>query len=590
MIRRRKRNWRKLTRVSSAKISRGGFFIVQFLFVSIVFILIARLYDIQINKSAQFAKKAEAIHETEVILKPQRGLIYCHDKDGSLIPIAINKKYYSIFAVPKEIENPSETTQLLATLLPLSEEEILKRIDKPGDPYEPLLKKVEDEDLIAKIKEANIKGIYIREEKYRYYPLENFAAQVIGFVAEGDDNKVKGRYGLEAYYEDILAGKTGEFSGVRDALGRFIRSLRNKEVSVVDGLSLRTTIDKNVQFAAEKALANLIKGRKATKGTIIVMEPQTGKILALANWPTFNLNKYNEVKDYSVFRNYAIEERYEPGSVVKPLTMAAGIDLGKVTPETTYVDKGYFKVGGHTLTNYRQEVFGKVNMRRVLEMSINTGAIFVEQQIGGNNLRKYFKKFGLDSKTGIDLPDEITGDLSNLEYPKANPSSFVTASYGAGIAITPMELIRAYSAIANKGLMVTPYILEGVENRFRAYTPVTAPEPQRVLSPETAETLTSMLVGVIENGFGGNAKIKGYSLAGKTGTAFIPFQGERGYSNDVIHTFVGFFPVSNPRFLILVKMNKPQWGADAASHTVTLAFKEVERFLINYYNIPPDEK
>ena len=520
-------------------------------------------------------------------------MIYFQDKNREYTPVAINKNFYSLYAVPKEIENPEETSKFLSQIIPLSYEEIFSRLNKPDDPYEPLLKKVEDDNLISQIEDAQIKGIYLGEESDRYYPLGSSGAQVIGFVGEGDDGLIKGRYGLEAYYDAILSGQKGIFTGIKDALGRLVRTVFSQEEKKVDGLSLEITLDKNIQFAADKALDNLMKARKAEKGTIIVMEVKTGKILALANWPTFNLNNFSEIKDYSIFRNFATEERYEPGSVMKPFTMAAGLDTGKVTPDTTYIDKGYYDVGGYRLNNYRNEVYGKSTMRRVLEVSINTGAIFVAQKVGNEELRRYFKKFGFANTTGIDLPAEISGDLSNLEYPKANPTYFATASYGVGITITPMALIRAMAIIANKGRLVTPYLVESIKDSSGNHTFLMPSESSldspQIISQQSAETLISMLIGVIENGFGGNAKIKGYSLAGKTGTAFIPLKEEKGYSEEVIHTFVGFFPASNPKYIILVKMDKPQWGKEAASHTVTLAFKEVEQFLINYYNIPPDE-
>jgi len=224
------------------------------------------------------------------------------------------------------------------------------------------------------------------------------------------------------------------------------------------------------------------------------MEAKTGKVLALANYPSFNPNEYNKVTDYSIFRNYAAEERYEPGSIIKSLTMAAALDLGLVTPTSTYDDKGYVDIGGYHIVNFQNAVYGKnVTMTKVLERSINTGAIFVGQKLGVENLRKYFKAFGLDKLTGIDLPHEITGDLSNLEYPKANPTYLATASYGMGIAVTPLELLKAYSAISNKGAMVTPYLVQELRDSSGAIQPVTAAEPERVISEKTAETLSNML-------------------------------------------------------------------------------------------------
>ncbi len=572
------------------KTFRTRIFWIDVVFAIFFLILLSRLFSLQVIHHSFFLARANAIHDTTRTLIPQRGLIYCQDKNKNLIPIAINKPTYTIYSVPKEIQDPKLASQQLANLLPLSFDDIFRHLNKSNDPYEPLLKKTDDKSLVQKVRDLKIKGIYIGDIYSRYYPLDDFASQMIGFVAEKKaDGQIKGRYGLEKYYNNILSGQEGMFQGMKDALGRLIRATSTKEKSMVEGASLVTTIDKNIQFASEQALKKLIEGRKATRGSIIVMDPRNGKILALANYPTFNLNHFDKEKDFSIYRNYAVEGRYEPGSVIKPITMAAGLDLHAVTPHTTYVDKGYYEVGGHKLVNYRNLSFGKVDMNKVLEMSIDTGAIFVANKIGLNNLRRYFKRFGLADKTGIDLPDEITGDLSNLEYPKANPTYLATASFGVGIAVTPIELIRAYSAIANKGRLVTPYITESIEDSNGIHAAITSPEQVRVISPQTAETLTTMLVNVIEKGYGGRAKVKGYTLAGKTGTAYVPFENKRGYSDDVIHTFIGFFPAYSPRFLILVKMERPQWGKEAASHTVTLAFKDVEKFIINYYNLPPDD-
>jgi cell division protein FtsI/penicillin-binding protein 2 len=563
--------------------------LLHWLAVFVLVLIILRLFDLQVLHHKDYIAQAGSLHNTKTTLMPLRGLIYCQDKDGNLIPVAINKKIYTLFAVPKEIDDFSQTTKTLAQYLPLSQEKIYAKINNPDSSYAPILKNIEDEKLVETIKALKLKGVYFEEERSRYYPFGSFASQTIGFVSQGADNEVKGRYGLEAYYDAILSGQQGVFEGKKDAAGRLVRSLLSREKEVIDGVSLITTIDKNVQFATEQALADLIKTQSAKGGTIIVMEAKTGKILSLANWPTFDLNNFAQVEDYSIFRNPAVESRYEPGSVIKSFTMAAGLELGKITPDTTYVDTGVFQMGNSKIVNYNYAVYGKVDMRKVLERSINTGAIFVEQQIGGENLRTYFKKFGLDEKTGIDLPNEITGDLSNLEFPKAHPINFVTASYGLGLSVTPLELIRAYAAIANNGFTVTPYLVEAIKFDDGYQEIVALPESRQVISPKTAETLTSMLVNAITNGYGGKAKIKGYSLAGKTGTSAMAFTDKKGYSDEYYHSFVGFFPATNPRFVILVKLDGPN-SINVASYTVTIAFREVEQFLINYYNIPPDEK
>ena len=569
---------------------------IYFFAISIFLLLSYRLYTIQVIQHNNFIEVAEASRKTEQVISPKRGEIYFQDKENNLIAVATNRLCYLLYAVPKEIENHQETSHFLYETFKKylidypSLEEILKKLSKADDPYEPLLKEVTDEEMVNSIKEANIKGIYFQEQDCRYYPYDNLAAQVIGFVAEGEDGKIKGRYGLEAYYDSLLSGEKGVLSGFKDAFGRLIHFFSFKDKELKNGVSLVITIDKNIQLAAEKALEKLIKGRDAERGNIIVMEVKTGKILAMANYPNFNLNEYKKIKDYSLFLNPVVQERYEPGSVIKTITMTAGLDASKVTPETTYVDKGYYEIGGYKIVNYNNEVYGKVNMYKVLERSINTGAIFVANQLGVDLLRSYFKKFGFTEPTGIDLPNEIVGDLSNLEYPKYNPTYLATASYGVGISLTPIRLIQSYAVLANEGKSVTPYLLERVIDEVGNSLPSNPlPESQeQIIKPETAQTIMKMLVSVIENGFGANAKVKGYSLAGKTGTSFIADK-RGGYTDEEIHTFVGIFPATNPRFVILVKMEKPKYGKGAASYTVTLAFREVEEFLINYYNIPPDE-
>jgi cell division protein FtsI/penicillin-binding protein 2 len=565
--------------------------LIRFLFAVFFVVLSIRLFQLQVLKNKDFTEEAKAMQLVNTTIAPSRGLIYFQDKDKNLYAVAINKKYYSIYAIPKEIDNPQNVAQELAQILPLSYEEIFSHLNKPNDPYELLIKKIDDENIINTLKDKKIKGIYSAPVDYRYYPYGSLASQTIGFVAESDkDSEIRGRYGLELYYNSILAGEKGVFNGVRDAFGRLVRSLFSNEQQAQEGSDIITTIDKNVQFFVENALKDLVTTRDAESGSVIVMEIPTGRIIALANYPTFDLNEYYKVKDYSLYLNPCVQHRYEMGSVVKSLTMASGLDLGLVTPDTTYEDKGSLTIGGYTITNFENHVYGKATMKEVLQWSINTGAVFVGNKVGIDSLRKYFKNFGLDEKTGIDLPNELNGDLSNLEYPKANPTTLATASYGLGIAITPIELVRAYSAIANKGYLINPYIVESIKDELGSHSTQMSGEKRQVISEETANTLTKMLVNVTENGYGRNAKIKGYSLAGKTGTASIPYKDRKGYSEDTIQSFIGYFPAYEPRFLILVKMDRPRAaGASSASKTVTYTFRDIEQYLINYYNIPPDE-
>jgi len=570
------------------KSHRQRLLITSVLFFIAAFIIVMRFFDLQIKHGETYKAKAQMMQQVSKKLEPERGLIYFQDKNNQKIPVVINKKFYNVIAIPKEIENATSTAEILLPYLHLPAQELLLKLNKSNDPYEPLAKKI-DEAEAEKIKSLNLKGIYLEAVNYRYYPFKNSACQVIGFISENKDQKLVGHYGLENYYNDILAGQGGHYSGWRDAAGRLIRSIFGYQEELTrGGASLVTTIDKNIQFKIEEELEFLVTSRKAESGTIIVMEPKTGRILGLANWPAFDLNKYNEVKDISVFRNSAVEDRFELGSVLKPITMAIGIENNKFTPETTYIDKGVVRVSGHDIKNYRNEVYGQATMTKVLEMSINTGAVYAQSLIGNELFRNYMKKFGFDRKTGVDLPNEVPGDLKNIEDLSASQINFSTAAFGQGISMNPLSLVRAYAIIANKGKSVTPYVVEKIIDDSGTIIEPNKYEPEQIISEKTAETVTNMLIKVVENGYGKNAAIKGYTIAGKTGTAQIILPNQKGYSEeDNIQTFMGFFPAADPKFVILVKLDKPRIGA-AASNTVTYTFRDIAFYLINYYNLPPD--
>ena len=270
--------------------------------------------------------------------------------------------------------------------------------------------------------------------------------------------------------------------------------------------------------------------------------------------------------------------------------MSAALDTGAVQPNTKYVDKGTITIDKKVIKNYRNEVYGECDMTKVLEKSINTGAIFAQQQTGNKLFLEYIKRYKLNERTGIDLPNEALDDIRNLELDARNARDvyFATASYGHGILISPINMIRAYATIANNGALVNPYVIEKIEKPDGSVEDLSSQYTSGdvILKPDTIKKLTGMMVKVVQEGYGMNARIKGYNIAGKTGTADIAVDGK--YSGDTIQSFAGFFPAYNPRFVILVKLDKPQIGA-AASATVTYSFRNMVQFLINYYNIPPDE-
>ena len=561
-------------------------YLVVFFIILIGFVLVFRLFSLQILQHDFYKVLAENQHQTYQILFPKRGEIFIKDRfygmnpSSQLFPLAVNKELLMVYAVPKKIEDKEEVAKLLAPLLGMDGDILKQKISKKNDPYEPLKHKLSPE-IVEKIKELNIKGIEFATENWRYFPANSLACHVIGFVGFSDDERV-GQYGLEGYYNKELEGEYGFLEGEKDTKGRLIAVAKRYLQPAEDGTDLILTIDSNIQFFVEKKLFEIVERLDAEGGTIIVQNPQTGAIKALANWPTFDPNKYSEVEDINVFLNPAIHHLFEPGSIFKPITMAIALDKKLLTPNTTYEDKGFIKIGGYTINNSDLESHGIQTMTQVLEKSLNTGAVFVQQLAGKKVFRNYLEKFRLSKKTGIDLEGEVSGNISNLKNKR--DIEYATASFGQGISITPMELVAALGAIANKGKIMKPYLVEKFVYSSGAEETVKPKSAGQIISSETAETLTKMMVSIVENGYGKKAEISGYFIAAKTGTAQVPDVG--GYSDKTIHSFGGFFPAFDPEFLILVKLDNPQ-GIRFAADSVAPVFGEIAKYILNYYEIPP---
>lgn len=524
-------------------------------------ILIFNLYGLQIQKGSIYAVRAASQNRLAGVLEAKRGAIYFTDKNGNLIPTALNKEYPIVYAVPKEIEDFEETAAKLNLILGFPIGDLTKKLSKRGDAYELLAVKITSEQ-IDKIKEAAIKGIYLGTKNFRFYPFNTLGAHLLGFVGPNDkDDNLKGRYGLESYYDEYLKGKEGFSDG-------------EKFIEPVSGGDLILTIDRNIQAHAEEILRGLVLKHKAQSGMVIVEEPKTGKILTLASDPTFDPNNYSK-SGVSTFLNPAIQNIYEPGSVFKVITMASGLDSGKVTPEMTFVDSGSLKLNGKTIKNWGEKIYGKVDMSGVLENSINTGAAFIEKKTGHDAFYDYVVKFGLNKKTDIELPGEVSGSLKSLEK-NVREINFATASFGQGIAMTAIELIKAVAAIGNRGILMRPYLLAKNE-------PLNLGQ---VIKSETARQVTEMMASAVKKAQ--IAYIPSYKVAGKTGTAQVPDFKKGGYTDQFIHTFVGFAPASEPKFIILIRIDKPEVGG-LAGLTVVPAFRELAEFILNYYNIPPDD-
>lgn len=545
--------------------------------------VIYRLFLIQVLQRDFYRALAQDQNQTLEKLVPQRGDILMQDKNGSLSPLAVNREYPAVFLVPKEIQEKEKTSEILSGILGIEKEIILNKINKENDPYESLKSRLDDSSA-EEISKQNLKGVYLTSEKLRWYPQEGLASHLLGFLGFKGDQKV-GRYGVEEYYEEALAGKPGLVRADKDARGKWIMTGDYELEPAQDGSQLVLTIDPNVQFMAEQNLREVLEKWQSPSGSMIVQDPKTGAIKAMVSFPNFNPNEYSKVENIDDFLNPVTQKIFEPGSVFKPITMAAALDTGKINPDTTYVDSGSIQIKGYKISNAADRSYGLSTMTKVLEKSINTGVVFAERQAGDENFKQYVEAFGFNRPTGIDLSGETSGDTRNL---KSNREiDFATASFGQGVAVTPLEITTAIGAIANDGKMMRPYVLEKKINSDGRQE-ITKPEIIRqVISEKTADKLTSMLVSTVRNGYD-KIKIKGYFIAGKTGTAQVPDKEKGGYGDQTVHSFVGYAPAYDPKFIIFIKMDYPK-GITFASDSLGPVFANMAKYLFTYYEIPPEE-
>jgi len=555
--------------------------LVFIVFISLWLAILGKLFLVQVLHLDLYKALAQGQQKLLSEFQGERGQIFLKDGEKN-ISLAVNKTWSFCYVSPNEIKDKNETADSLSKILSLEKNEILDKINSQNEESLFLiLKQKLNEEEILEIKKNNLPGVYIAEESLRDYPQDFLASNVVGFLGgEG-----KGQYGIEGYFNDVLEGKEGFAEGEKGPLGLLFLNSENL-LSEKKGSDIQLTIDYNVQFMAEKLLKEAKDKLEFKEGEIIVMDPNSGKIIVLAQFPSFNPNYYSEEKNLDVFQNSAIQKIFEPGSVFKPITMAAALEEEKITPQTTYTDPGVIRIGGWPIYNYDQRVYpGKITMTEVLEKSINTGAVFAERQVGNDLFLDYINKFALFDKTGIDLQGEIFSQ--NKELKKGYEVNFATAAFGQGIEITPIQLVRAFGAIANGGRLVKPYVVDKIFENDKISQPVIS---SPIISKRTADQLAAMLVSVIENGFGKAAKIPGYYIAGKTGTAQVSWaslgEDKRGYSNETIQTFIGFAPAFNPRFVILVKLNNP--NTKTAEYSAVPIFRDLAKYTIDLWQIPPD--
>lgn len=556
----------------------------SFIIFSALF-LIARLYFLQVVHGDEFADKADHQYMSPASYVFDRGSIYFTSKDGTHISAATTKEGFLVALNPQKITEPETVcVKLKEVLTELDCEDVDARAKKSHDPYEEIARRVETEKGKAVI-DLKIPGVGVYKDRWRVYPGDDIAGHLLGFVGyKGDE--LGGRYGLEKQYEDVLKrGKEEAYANF------FVEIFANINKTVVQKEQLAgdivTTIDPVTQDYLEQAVRDVKAQWGSQSAGGIIIDPMTGEIYAMALAPSFDPNNFRLVEDPAIFSNDLVENVHEMGSIIKPLTMATAIDLGLADANTKYDDKGSVVVEDRTIYNFDKEGRGVITLQQAMGESLNTGFVFLAGKIGKENMRNYFNNFGLGERTGIDLPNEAKGLLDNLK--SSRNIEYATASFGQGIAMTPIAAVRALSALANGGTLITPHVVKEIKYKIGITKPVSFPEGKRVIKEETSEAITRILVEDFDTYFqGGRAMNPRYSIAEKTGTAQIPLPNSKGYYDDRnLHSFFGYLPAYDPRFLVFLYTVAPN-GVRYSSESLGPTFVDITKFLINYYELPPD--
>ena len=556
--------------------------------IFLALILIVRLYQIQILHHDEYLDRGEQQYVHTVRDLYSRGNIYFSTKNGEKVSAATVQSGYLLSIDPSRITDISTTYTKINGVYPLDEETFVLRAGKKERTYYEIASELSNAEADA-IAELGLDGVQLYRDQWRYYPGNDLAARTVGFVGYTSESGsgLTGRYGLERYYEDVLVRDNNRLS-----VNFFAEIFSNLGSVIFDTTESRTgdvvtTIEPTVARMLDRELLKTQEEWNSTVTGGIIINPKTGEIYAMSAVPTFDLNNRTNatIED---FRNPLVEDVYEMGSIIKALTMAAGLDSGAVTPETTYYDSGKLELDTFTIGNYDGKGRGTVNMQDVLNQSLNTGVAHIVDKMGKSSFQDYFKRLKLGSETGIDLPNETYGLVTNLDVHNRDIEA-ATASFGQGIALTPIATVRALSALGNGGRLVTPHIAKTIEYQDGTVKDVQYPEGESVFSEETSVTISRMLTTVVDDALqGGDVKLEHYSVAAKTGTAQIADSINGGYYDDrYLHSFFGYFPSYDPEFLVFLYTIEPK-EVRYASQTLTDPFMEVTKFLINYYNLPPD--
>jgi len=552
----------------------------------IAFLLLVRSYVVQIAHGNVYLEQAESQYVRTQNDLYTRGSIFFTNRDGTELSAAAIKSGYVLALDPSRIMDATATCAQLGTVLRIDNELCTVRAVLPNRTYVEMLGEI-DKPTADAVAQAGLTGVYLYPEQWRYYPGSTVAARSIGFVGFTDEGtELRGKYGLERQYDDVLFRKgqvrsVNFFAELFSDLGGLVTNTKQHQSG-----EIVTTLELSVSQMLDTVLQETNDQYDSKLTGAIIMDPQTGEIIAMNAVPGFDLNDRGDAT-IDQFQNPLVENLYEFGSTIKALTVAAGLDSGAIVPESTYYDSGELTLNTFTIRNFDGRGRGTVPMQEILNQSLNTGVSWIVTQMGKDQFREYFLNFKLGSETGIDLPNEAFGLVDNLNSPR--DVEYATASFGQGIAMTPIAVTRALATLGNGGHLVTPHIVKQINFVDGTEREIKYPEGSQVIKPETSEEISRMLTAVVDDALrNGQVALPNHTIAAKTGTAQIADPVNGGYYDDkYLHSFFGYFPAYDPQFIIFLYTVEPN-GVRYASETLTTPFMDMAKFLINYYSIPPD--
>jgi cell division protein FtsI/penicillin-binding protein 2 len=543
--------------------------------------VMVRLYEVQIVNHEDYLEQAAITRQGASTLPASRGAIL----DATGYPLATSVDTWDIYIDrflwrDRELARPAAFE--LAEFMGLNVD-ALWALGTSGDNGDVVVSRSLAYERGLLLNEQELWGVRLLPSSRRVYPEGDLAAQLVGYVGlEGS-----GLWGVESDFDHLLRGRDGWASIERDAIGRPIAFTQQRARDPIAGGEVRLTIDRFIQAMVERTLTQALERYEAVSGSIVVMDPRTGAVLAMASQPSITLGAMDlETPDLDdLIRNRAITDLYEPGSVLKTLTTAIALDLGLVSPESTYDDEGAVEVGGYTIRNWDLRAYGPVTVREYLQASLNTGSVWLGEKIGPEQFYNYLGRFGLDEPTHIGLAGEAEGTFRTPSDPNWYPVDLATNSYGQGLAVTPIEMLTAVNVFANGGVLMRPYVVSQIVTAgdVRSIEPVRVRE---VVSAATADTMLQLMRDVVEGPEWHGARVRGYEVAGKTGTTLVSIP--TGYDIDTtIATFAGFIPAQNPRVSILVKIDQPSGGLNLGGQVAAPVFADLAAQIMAYLRVPP---